>query len=537
MKSVSNCFLLASLLMLGTCEAQGPSPAPTPSACEGLSAFTLRDITITSARLVGPGEFVPPAGPGGGPRGPGGGRSGRPGAPPDAPGATVKALPAFCRVTGVGSPHINFEVWLPAPTGPGAWNGKFNGVGNGGLAGFIAYPAMMQALARGYATASTDTGHTNRPEDQDWPMRDPALITDFASRGIHVTAVAAKRLVETYYGRPPARSYFTGCSGGGGQALSEAQRHPADYDGIVAGAPANYPTQMWPGEMYSAYVTHRTPAHLLPREKLPIITSAALAACDAKDGVKDGVLDDPRQCHFNPAVLACKGADAPDCLTAAQVDSVKKIYEGLKDPSSGARFWPGFEISSELGWPGHILDAGGPPLSYFKYMVLRDPRWDWKTFDFGDPKSFAVLVDASRRLGPVLDSIDPDLTPFKQRGGKLIAYHGWLDQNISPRNTIAYYERVKERMGGERDTQSFFRLFMVPGMGHCGGGPGTSTFDALAALEQWVEQGTAPNRIAASRVADGKVDRTRPLCVYPMVAVYRRSGSTDEAANFECRVP
>jgi feruloyl esterase len=289
--------------------------------------------------------------------------------------------------------------------------------------------------------------------------------------------------------------------------------------------------------MYSAYVTHRTPAHLVPREKLPLVTTAALAACDAKDGVKDGVLDDPRQCQFDPATLVCKGADGPDCLTAAQVDSVKKIYEGLKDPVSGTQFWPGFEISSELGWPGHILDAGGPPLSYFKYMVLRDPKWDWKTFDFSDPKSFAVLVDASRRLGPVLDSINPDLTPFRQQGGKLIAYHGWLDQNISPRNTIAYYERVKERMSGERDTQSFFRLFMVPGMGHCGGGPGTSTFDALAALEQWVEQGTAPDRIAASRVADGKVDRTRPLCVYPMVARYEGAGSTDEAANFECRVP
>ena len=516
----------AMLAAAVTCSAQTTRPpaSAAATACEALISVKIADTTITSARSVAAGEFVAPAGPGGGP---GGGPGARPGSDPP--------LPAFCRVTGIVSPKINFEVWLPAPSGPGAWNGKFNGVGNGGLAGFIGYGAMMQALRRGYATASTDTGHTSDPADEAWPMRDPKLLVDFASRGIHVTAVAAKQIVETYYGRRPAQSYFTGCSGGGGQALSEAQRHPEDYDGIVAGAPANFPTGLWPGELYAAWVTHRSPAHLIPREKLPLITNAVIAACDAADGVTDGVLDDPRRCGFDPATLICRGADGADCLTAAQADSVKRIHDGLRRPSTGERFWYGYEKSSEVFWGGHIFEPFGTPIAYVKYMVLRDPSWDWKTFDLSTPDAFKVLDEGHARLGPVLDSVNPDLSAFRKRGGKLIAYHGWLDQNIAPRNSIRYYENVEVAMGGQAKTQSFFRLFMAPGMGHCGGGPGPNTLDALTALEQWVEKGTAPDRIVASHVSGGRVDRTRPLCAYPLVARYKGTGSTDDEANFECR--
>jgi len=294
---------------------------------------------------------------------------------------------------------------------------------------------------------------------------------------------------------------------------------------------------MWPGELYPAWVTHRSPANLIPREKLPLIHAAVLTTCDAVDGVEDGVLDDPRRCHFEPSQLLCEGPDGADCLTAAQVESVEKIYEGLKDPSSGVVFWPGYEKSSELGWPGHIFEPFLIPLSYFKYMVLEDPAWDWRSFDFSDPESFAVLYEASDRLGPVLDSDDPDLTTFKERGGKLILYHGWIDQNIAPRNSITYYESVQETMGGAHETQSFFRLFLAPGMGHCGGGPGPNTFDALGALEQWVEHGEAPDQIPASHFSNGEVNRTRPLCPFPLVAQYQGSGSTDDAASFACRLP
>ena len=546
--------LLCFLPMVSYMPAAAESPeAYAGSSCESLKALRIPDTTIKSAEMVenewrepsrggGPGGQgdagmralmgEPPAGRGAGEPPVGRGvpqpaRSGR--------GPTVVKGP-FCRVVGVVDPAINFEVWLPPVDREKKWNGKFNGVGNGGLAGSINYRSMAQALARGYATASTDTGHVQGPENESWPMDNPALLTDFASRSIHMMTRAAKQITAAYYGNAPKYSYFTGCSGGGGQAMSEAQRYPADYDGICAGAPAMFPTRMWPGELHAAWVTHRDPSNMIPGDKLTLINNAALAACDAQDGVKDGVLDDPTKCNFDPSTLLCKGADGPNCLTAAQVDSVKKIYEGLREPN-GKQYWPPYEIGSEPFWPGHINEPFGVPISYFKYMVLRNPKWDWHAFDFADPKNFAIIQEASARLGPILDSMEPDLSAFQKLGGKLILYHGWYDQNIAPRNSVNYYQKVVETMGGEGKTKDFFRLFMAPGMGHCGGGPGPSVFDALAALEQWVESGKAPDRLLASRVSNGKVDRTRPLCAYPLVAKYRGKGSTDEAASFECRLP
>ena len=507
--------LFATALLLAVFSLTAFAQATT--SCEALARLALPQTKIISAQIVAAGEFTAPTS----------GGTGAGGA------AATKNLPAFCRVTGVVEPAINFEVWLPPTTGEKRWNGKFNGVGNGGLAGSISYGAMIQALARGYATASTDTGHTNAPSNEAWPLGHPELLVDFASRSIHLTARAAKGVIRAYYSQAPRYSYFTGCSCGGGQALSEAQRYPADYDGIVSGAPANFPTQMWPGELYAAWVTHRTPENLIPNEKLPMITKAALAACDAQDGLKDGLIDNTRRCAFDPAVLQCKGADGSDCLTAGQVDSVRKIYEGLKDPTTGKLFWPGYEPSSELGWPGHIQTPFFVPLSYFKYMAFQNPTWDWKTFSFADPKNFALLVEATNRLSPILNSIEPDLTAFKRLGGKLLMYHGWLDQNISPRNSIRYYENVEEVFGGD-ETRDFARLFLAPGMGHCGGGAGPNTFDALSALENWIEKKQAPQQIVASHTTNGQIDRTRPLCPYPQVAQYKGSGSIDYAANFVC---
>jgi feruloyl esterase len=442
----------------------------------------------------------------------------------------------FCRVFGQIEPDINFEVWLPPVEGDNAWNGKFNGVGNGGLAGELHYPAMADALARGYAVASTDTGHTGFLGDGSWALDRPDLMIDFGYRAIHETARAAKSVVEAYYEEAPAYSYFTGCSGGGQQGLSEVQRYPADYDGVVSGAPANFPTHMWPGELYPAWVTHRDEASLIPEEKLPLINDAVLAACDAKDGVEDGVLDDPRTCEFDPSVLACEGEDGADCLTEAQLDSLELVYAGLKDPA-GKQFWPPYEVSSELGWPGHIFEPFSIPTSYFAYMVSEDPEWNWQDFDFSDPANFDVMADAHYRLGPILNATEPDLSAFSELGGKLLMYHGWIDQNIAPQNSINYYQRVAQTMGGTELVEDFMRLFMIPGVGHCNGGPGTDTFDALGALEQWVEEGIAPESIVASHLTDGEADRTRPLCPYPQVAQYKGEGSTDEAENFVCELP
>lgn len=312
--------------------------------------------------------------------------------------------------------------------------------------------------------------------------------------------------------------------------------YPKDYDGVVSGAPANYPTHMWPGELWPAWVAHTDPQGLI--SKLPLVTNAALAACDALDGVEDGVIDDPRQCTFDPSTLQCPGADDPTCLTATQVEWVKEIYAGLKDPTTGEQFWPGYEISSEINWGGHIIPFS-IPLSYFKYMVYEDPSWDYMTYDLTDPNNFADLYQADRDLGPILNATNPNLTPFWAHGGKLIMYHGWIDQNIAPRNSISYYESVLRKMGGKDHwkTQEFLRLFMAPGMEHCSGGPGPDTFDALGALEQWVEQGIAPDKIIASHLTNGTVDRTRPLCPYPQVARYAGTGSTDDAANFDCVNP
>ena len=494
----------------------GPAPAEEKPCLPG--SFTdlgLPDTTISLAESLPAGPFDPP-----GPTGP-------------------INLPAFCRVAGTVAPAINFEVWMPL-TGAD-WNGKFNGVGNGGLAGSISYSAMGTALNRKYATASTDTGHQGSTITGpfDWAT-DRALLTDFATRSIHVTTVAAKAIIERYYGQSPLHSYFTGCSGGGGQALSEAQRYPNDYDGIVAGAPANFVTHMWPGELWPALVTYNDKTSTYPDDyinKLPLITRAALAACDGLDGLWDGVIDDPSRCDFDPSVLLCRCRVTNDCLTAPQVESIEKIYAGLWDPFNGEQIWPGFEASSEFNWGGHIVPFTIPQV-YFQSMILGDPIPDfdtwWKTFDFSDPADYALYKEGDEELGPVLNSIDPNLSIFRANGGKLIMYHGWIDQNIAPRNSISYYQSVMAATGSEAETMDFLRLFMAPGMAHCSGGPGPNTFDSLGALEQWVENGIRPEKIIASHSTGGMVDRTRPLCPYPKVARYLGTGSIDRAENFTC---
>lgn len=517
-------FVLAFLVaILIGCAGIAAHITASERNCAAIAAMRLPDTTILSADEVSGASFSPP------------------GAPP------ITGLPGFCRVTAVTRPAVRFEVWLPDV----AWNGKFQGVGNGGMAGSISYGAMAAALQRGYAVASTDTGHVSRGSfDATWALRRPDLIADFGHRGLHVTTVNGQKITEAFYRKRPRHSYYVGCSKGGQQGLMEAQRYPEDYDGIIAGDPANNWTRFYAGgHLWYWLATTRDPASYIPASKIPLLNDAVNAACDALDGVRDGVLEDPRACTFDPAALACiAGQDPATCFTAPQVRAVQDIWRGAYS-SSGELIYPGLAPGGEAGRGGWVAwTTGSAPSTgthaqaadgFFKNMVFDDPSWDYRTFNYDTDVSVAL-----RKVGPLLDAVETDLAPLRRRGAKLLMYHGWSDPDISPLNTIRYYENVVAGVQGTRSreqgleaTRAFFRLFMVPGMQHCGDGPGPSRFDMLTALEDWVEQGRAPETIPASHPLDGGAVRTRPLCLYPAVAAYTGRGSTDEAANFVCRAP
>jgi feruloyl esterase len=499
--------------------AQTPTPTPVPTAsCERLAARSLPDTTITAAEAVTGGPFTPP-------------------------GSTnaMTGLPPFCRVAGVIAPtresHVLFEVWMPLER----WNGKFAGVGNGGWAGTISFGAMGDQLRRGYATASTNTGHEAAPglNMARFAFEKPERLADFAYRAHHETAVKARSLVQEFYGRPVERAYFIGCSTGGYEGLMAAQRFPSDYDGIVAGAPANNWTRLMAGDFDGVLAVLKDADSHLPPPALGLLHRAALAACDDRDGVVDGVIDDPRRCPFDPGTLVCAGDQpSPACLTKRQADAARRVYRGLTDPKTGAQLYPGLAPGSEPFWPHR--DRANPfpiPLSHYKWLVFSNPDWDWRSFDFDDAEDYAAHVEAEARLAPILNATSPDLGAFRERGGKLLQYHGWNDQLISPQNSIDYYQDVLKFFGSAAAVDGFYRLFMAPGMAHCSGGTGPNSFDMQAALEQWVERGVAPDQILATRSTNGIVDRIRPLCRFPATAVYSGRGDTNDAANFTCREP
>jgi feruloyl esterase len=444
----------------------------------------------------------------------------------------VSKLPSFCRVAATLRPtsdsEIKIEVWLPEPQ---AWNGKYEAAGNGGWGGSLNYSDMASALLRGYASSSTDTGHTGGRAS--FAIGHPEKLIDFGYRSIHEMTVAAKRVISAFYGDAPRLSYFAGCSSGGRQALMEAQRFPDDYDGVIAGAPTNNWTRLMFGRIWVAQATLSSPAAYIDPSQYPMIHQAVLAACDALDGVKDGVLEDPTRCHFDPVVLACKDGTNRACLTKAQVEAARKIYTPATNPVTGEEIFPAMEPGSELVW--RTLAGGPRPIlladDYFRYVVFEDPHWDFKTLHFA-----ADVTRTLERDGGTLNATNPDLRPFFARGGKLIHYHGWTDQQVMPRNSIHYYESVAAA-NGRAKTANSYRLFMAPGMNHCRGGDGPDTFDMLSALEQWREHENAPDAILASHSTDGKIDRTRPLCPYPEISRYKGSGSTDDAANFSCSAP
>jgi hypothetical protein len=527
---VSAVFLLISVVW---------RPAPvTAASCESLAGLKLANTTITLAEPVAAGAFTPPAG--------------SFNAPTVFP---FKDMPAFCRVTGVIKPtsdsNIQFEVWMPNS----GWNGKLEGVGNGGFAGTIPYNSLALPVARGYAVATTNTGHVGG--DASWALGHPEKVVDFGHRAIHETVVNAKALIRAFYGDAPRHSYFSSCSNGGRQALMEAQRYPRDYDGIIAGAPANFWTHLLAASAWDVQVLS-DPASYIPASKLKAIEAAALAACDARDGVVDGAIDQPIKCGFDPSSLLCKGPESDSCLTEAQVAALKKVYAGPKN-SQGKQVFPGLPPGSETGrggWGLWITGArpGGSLQSffatqYFRNMVFENVSWDVKSFNLDKD-----LKAADEKSAASLNATDPNLTAFMKRGGKLILYHGWSDAAIPAQNTIDYYRSVVARMG-QRDADRFVRLFMVPGMQHCADGPGTYSFgqfgggaqatpanDISLALERWVEKGIAPDTIVAAKPAVDSdptkgVLRTRPLCAYPQVARWKGTGSTDDAANFECVAP
>jgi len=409
-------------------------------------------------------------------------------------GKPVKGIPDFCHVAGSIKPSsdsdIQFEVWMPAPE---KWNGRFKGIGNGGFAGAIDYPQLGLAVAAGYAAAATDTGHKASGTDASWALDHPEKIIDFGYRAIHLTAVNAKSILKAYYGKPARYSYFESCSNGGRQALMEAQRYPEDYDGIMAGAPANNWTHLLANAAANVQALSGKGSYI-PKAKLAAIEAAGLAACDAADGSKDGLISDPTRCRFNPGKLLCKGAETDACLTAPQVKALKVLYTGAR-ASGGAQIFPGYPPGCEAqagAWPIWITGTDLEhslmyifSTQFFKNMVFNDPNWNIRNFNLDRD-----LKIADRKMASILNATDPDLSRFKARGGKLILYHGWCDAAIAAGSSIEYYNSVKAKLGAEA-AGSFMRLVMVPGMLHCGG-RGNPAGRLAQELVRWVEDGVAP---------------------------------------------
>jgi feruloyl esterase len=499
--------------------------AVTPAAaasCESLASLALPNTTITLAQTVAAGEFTPPPAPASA-RNIGG--RGEP--------VNWKELPAFCRVTATIQPvpdsNIKMEIWLPLSGPTPTWNNEFEADGNGGWTGSINYNSLGAALRKGFAAAMTDTGHEG--PNASFALGHPEKIIDFGYRAVHEMTVKSKAMIAAFYGQAPKLSLWNGCSAGGREGLKEAQMFPDDYDGIVAGDPISDFVGRAIGGVWMAQAVHHDEASSIAPEKYSVIHKAVLEACDAMDGVKDGVIENPTVCKFDPETIACKSGNATSCLTAPEVEAARKIYSGVINSATKEVVFPGLMPGSELGW---ATQAGPRPFGaatdYFKYIVFKNPDWDYKTLNFEGDIALAEKEDHG-----TINSTNPDLKAFFQRGGKILQYHGWSDQQMSAATSPKYYNSVLSKVGDAKLVGQSYRLFMVPGMGHCGGGEGTDTFDKLGTLEQWVKSGKPPDHIIASRVEAGKVVRTHPLCPYPLTAAYNGTGSTDEAASFTCK--
>lgn len=524
---------VVSALLLTTAKT-----ALADGACSGLSTLNLPHTTISSAVDISAATLP---------------------SPPGLNNASPVAVPARCEVKAISRPtkdsEIGLLVWLPVS----GWNGKYLQVGSGGWGGSFDQSAMADGLRRGYAVAATDDGHGSAGAlpGAAWAVGHPEKLIDFGFRAVHETSVQAKAIVRAYFGHVAARSYFSGCSDGGREALMEAQRYPEEFDGIVAGAPANNWSHLFTGFVWNEQALADGP---IPAAKLPVVQKAVVSACDALDGVKDGLIEDPRACQFDPGVLQCKAGDAPDCLTDSQVATLRKIYGGVKNPRSGKQIFPGWPKGAEAipgGWSPWILPPGLQAFfgnSYYGQAVFEQANWDFHSLNYDTD---VELGDA--KAGPVLNATNPDLRSFRANGGKLIQFHGWGDAAISPISSIDYYEAVRAFLSrypdprhAGTDPTEFYRLFLVPGMAHCSGGIGANDFgnarnsahsdpehNILAALDAWVEHGMAPAKLIGTGVAvnDPTKVLTRPICPYPQTAHYRGAGDPNEANNFECGGP
>ncbi len=498
-----------------------PLPATAQQSCESLKSVRIPNVTITSATAGSPGFKLPA-------------QSGFTNAPPR------EVRKAFCRIEAYSAPtsdsHIGIEVWLPVAAD---WNGNFLAAGNPGFIGSLSSSGLASIMERGFVAAGTDTGHVD--QGFEWAIGHPEKWADWGYRAVHEMVVVTKELSRRYYGKPIGYSYWNSCHNGGNQGLNEAQRFPDDFDGIVTGDPAYYISHLQPGSLYVSWLALKDgvdgPGYI-PTPKLSVINKAALDACDADDGLVDGIITDPPSCKFNPASIQCKGQDGPSCLTAAQVETVRKIYEGAKF-KDGTQIYSGFERGSELNWAFMIeKQPFSVNINYFKGMVFQDPNWDFRTFDLERDTRLAI-----ERTGKYVDGNNPDLRPFKKAGGKIIMISSWNSLALPPRQLSEYYKSVEKVMGGPEQTLDFARLFTVPGGGGC---PGfvrnTEDYKALEAMQQWVEKGIAPEKIIyshreAGNGGPGKVYRTRPTCPYPKVPKYSGSGDINDAANFSCVAP
>jgi feruloyl esterase len=511
------------------------SAAAAAMSCAALVDLHLHDTTILSAAVVPAGSFVPPDG-------------------------TRPVDTTACRVVGAIKPtsdsDIRFEVWMPAA----GWNGKFLSSGEGGFAGAINYSSVggiADALRRGYAGGSTDTGHVGGVAE--FAIGHPEQVIDYGYRAKHLQALRSKEVIAAFYGQPARHSYFSSCSNGGRQALMEIQRFPHDYDGVIVGAPANDWVHLLAGFIWNEQALAQ-PGAALSLSKVQAIEAATLASCDPRDGVVDGFVRDPRRCNFRPESLACPaGVDGPSCLTPAQITSLKMIMDGPRNPRTGRQIYPGYFASAAAepgAWTTWITGPiqpffGNGFFGRFFFQVAPPAVWDFTTLNFDSD-----IARADATMAPILSAIETNLAPFRRAHpkGRIIMWHGWEDPAITSAGAVAYYERVQR---ANPNSQDFFRLFMVPGMLHCGGGPGANAFgqgyasapalsidpahDVVSALERWVEKGVAPTKIVAAKyVADDPaqgVAFTRPLCVYPNEASYIGRGSTNDAASFRCRHP
>jgi feruloyl esterase len=501
------CMAGAFFLVSALCHAATPAVS-----CENLAKLALPDTTITMAQPVAAGEFKMPA------NGMG------PGAPQKS--IDVSSLPAFCRVAATLKPssdsNIRIEVWLPMPD----WNGKFMGVGGGGWSGNINYERLIDGLRQGYAVANTDSGHDNtKPEEAGGRFLPghPEKLIDYGYRAVHLMTLRSKDITTTFYGSAPKHSYFLGGSRGGYEAITEANRYPADYDGICAGWPANpfvlfNAEQIWP-----SWLINQKPERLIPQSKYAMIHAEVLKECDELDGVKDGLLENPQACHFDPKVLLCKGADAPDCLTAPQVELLQKTYQGPVNPRTGEVIFPGPPVGDEIAemYRFAMPEPQSVALDMFKYVVFQDPNWDWKTMNWDSDIDKALAVTK-----PVLYT-EPNFKAYIDRGGKLMIYSAWINYH-NPAQFVDYYKKAVKNVGADKAANSLL-LFTIPGVFR----PET-LFDQANLIDEWVENGKTPYEFTGTYFADGKVLRTRPICAYPKVAQYKGTGSTDEAANFVC---